>query len=383
MRDPIDVPGFTLQVKYPASIYSLERHEIIPYERFASNVFRDCVQELKERHLPLNVIVSFAPEESTSPAWAINCSVSTKSALSSEFNIETPEMLPCILMVFSHFISPHFRSSCTSQVVSELSEDIQRFFDCCSAGAIAYKRNGLASAIRTTYKSASLDFASVQKCMDDYDILSYLISNHEVAHIYIEQFKERGCSPRDKKAYEYLADLVSAEWMFRRYIYFTPDDTWYREQRGLPSHSHALLANSKWALSGIFNLLVLMAAAGAQRCRGRINFDGGVSHPGGFGRSWLKQSWVIGAIEGEFKTAIGDELWPHINSFWEESIKKVFDSGLVSRDSMWQVVDENEVETISRAVQIADEKKIEEISHGLDFLRSRADTARGMRNKMK
>jgi hypothetical protein len=382
-RNPINVPGYTFEVIYPSSIYSLERHEIIPYERFAADVFRESVHELTERHLPPHLMVSFDPENIEYPAWKINCSVRAKTDSAARFIVETPEMLPCILTIFSHIISPHFRSSTFSTMSSELRDDIQKFFDCCSAAVRAYKDHGLATAIRTAYDVSCLDMARFKECVDDYDMLAYLVSNHEIAHIYIDQFAGKDYSPENKKACEYLADLVSVEWMFRRYIYFTPDNPHYREQRAFSNHAHALVENSKWALAGIFNLLILMAVAGAQRSQGRINFEGGDTHPGGFGRSWLQQAWMIGAIEGVLKNSIGDELWPYIPAFWKDASDKIFQSGLITRTSMWQAVDEQEVEIISLAAKIAEDKKIEEILPGLEFLRTRISDAEKMRSKMK
>lgn len=163
MRDPINVPGCTLKVIYPSSIYSLERHEIIPYERFAADVFRDCVQELTERHLPTHVTVSFDTDDR--PAWAINCSVRAEKA---RFIIETPELLPGMLAIFSHIIFPHFRSAALSDDSLDLRRSIQRFFDSGSAAVRAYKAQGLATAIRTAYEVANLDMISFQNCVDDF-----------------------------------------------------------------------------------------------------------------------------------------------------------------------------------------------------------------------
>lgn len=384
MRQPIELPGFTLDVTYPSSIYSLERHEIIPYERFVADVFRDCVQELTERHLPPHVGVSFDPAKVDCPAWVINCMVRRETAGCKRFIIETPEMLPCLLAIFSHIVSPHFRSPEPPSATSDLKSSLQRFFDCGSAAARAYKSSGLASSIRTAYETAGLRYCDLQNCIDEFDILAYLVANHEVAHIYIEQLTDQATyRPEDRKAYEYLADLVAAEWMFRRYILLTPDDPDYRQYRKLPSHAHALVSNSRWALAGVFSLLILMAAAGAQRSEGRVNLEGGLSHPGGFGRSWLQQAWILGAIEGMLKRDIGDDLWPNVLNFWREASDRVFQSGLITRASTWQVVDESEMHVISRAAQIAEDKKIEELLPGLDFLRSRIATAQEMRSRMK
>ena len=383
MRQPIDVPGFTLEVIYPSSLYSLERHEIVPYERFAADVFRDCVQELTERRLPPRVVVSFSPIKVDYPAWVINCKVRSETTPGTRFIIECPEMLPCMLVLFSHIISPHFRGTEPKDRTLDLRSSVQRFFDCGSAAVRAFKAGGLASAIRTAYEVAHLDMNTIQDCIDDFDILAYLVANHEVAHIYIEQLTDKSTyPPEDRKAFEYLADLVAAEWMFRRYIFFTPDDAHYREHRNFPSHAHALSANAMWAMAGVFNLFVLMATARAQRSGGRVNLDGGLSHPGAFGRFWLQQAWVLGAIEGHLTEDIGGELMPSILGFWREASDKVYQSGLITRASTWQVVDEQEMITISRAAQIAEDKKIEELMPGLDFLRSRIANAQTMRSRM-
>jgi hypothetical protein len=349
-----------------------------------SDVFRECVQELTERHLPPYVKVTFSPRKIVYPAWTINCSVRREPEVSTKFIIEAPELLPCLLVIFAHTVSPHFHSPASSSAASDLSSSLQRFFDCGSAGAREYKANGLASSIRKAYETAGLEFIALQECIDDFDILAYLVANHEVAHIYIEQLTGQEInSSVDRKAYEYLADLVAAEWMFRRYIFLTPDDDEYRKFRSFPSHAHALASNSRWAMTGVFNLLILMAAGSAQNNRGRISLDGGLAHPGGLGRFWLQQAWLLGSIEGMLKEKIGDDLWPTVINYWKEATDKLFQSGLISKAAMWQVVDESEMQTISRAAQLAEDKKIEELLSGIGFLRSRIATAREMRSKMK
>jgi hypothetical protein len=388
MRHPLDLPGYTLEVVYPSSIYSLERHEIVPYERFAADVFRDSVHELTERHLPPHIIVSFSPIKVDYPEWVINCRVSSDLPSSTLFKIECPQMLPCTLALFSHIVAPHFRAIATSGEMHgnspNVSASIQRFIDCISAGVRVFKSNGLASAIRKAYDTANLTMGAFQDCVDDFDTLAYLIANHEVAHIYLEQLTgQSNLSQEDRRAFEYLADLVAAEWLFRRYILFTPNDPYYREQLGVSSHAHALAVNSKWAIASLFSLLVLMGVAGAQRSGGRFNFEGGLIHPGAFGRSWLQQAWILGAIDAHVASDIGDELMPSVRSFWKKAFGMIINNGLVTRASMWQAVDENEMQVIQRAAQIAEDRNIEEISPGLEFLRSRIADAQKMRNRLK
>jgi hypothetical protein len=288
-----------------------------------------------------------------------------------------------MLILFSHIVTPHFRDKEISTQALDIKKSLQFYFDCASAAVRAFKSKGLASAVRAAYLAANIDFATIDDCLDDFDILVYLLANHEVAHIYLGQLTNQSKYPtEDGKAYEYLADLIATEWMCRRYIFLTPNDEHYREQRKFPTHAHALVANSRWALSGIFNFLVLMAVAGMQKNDGHANLSGGLSHPGSFGRSWLQQAWVITAIEGQLKAEIGEELWPLILGFWTEASEKIYKSGLITRASLWQAVDNEEMKTIDRVVQIAIENSIEEIMPGLEFLKSRGESAKLMRSKM-
>jgi hypothetical protein len=384
MRAPIDLPGFTLEVVYPSSIYSLERHENIAYERFAHNVFRESVCALTERHIPPHVVVSFVPVRVEYPAWVINCRVKHEAAAGSRFIVECPEMLPCMLLLFAHIVAPHLgndeRFSSPSDQRTEISAFIQHFIDCASAAVRAFKSHGLASAIRTAHDTSSLDMPAMEMCFDDFDALAYLIANHEVAHIYVEQLTTQSrSSQKDRRAFEYLADLVAAEWLFRRYILLTPDQPAYRERRGFACHADALAVNSKWVISSMVTLLVLMGVAGAQRSGGRFNLESGISHPGAFGRSWLQQEWILGAIEAHIAGELGEDRMSAVMSCWTRALDVIIKCGLVSQSAMWQVVDEKEIETIRRAVEIAEERRIEEILLRLDFLKAQLDDAAQMR----
>lgn len=390
MRPPLDLHGFTSEVVYPASIFSLKRHENMPYERFAFNVFGEAINKLDEHLLPKTLAVEFSPSSPERPAWAINCSVRSEEVTRSNpkrIVIQSPELLPTFLLMFSVCIGKKLFSNegrkFYLQTPKSLSDDIQRFFDSASAVVQAYHSKGHASAIRAGYEFLKIEFDVFSDAMDHFDTLSYLIVNHEVAHIHVGQFSTTAHnSVETSKAFEIITDLVATEWLFRRYVCLTPDTEAYRKRRNLGSHKDAIWANAKWAIDSQLSLLLLMGVAKAQSSGGRFNFDGGLRHPGSFGRYWLQQAWLAGAIEGQFRDLLGNELHQELLKIWEEYFSIICEAGLVSRKSMQQVVDEDDVRIITRAANIAEANNIEDLSLGIHFLRSRAEAAKKVKTKM-
>src|SRR5665213_2130927 len=180
MRPPIDLPGCTCTVIYPAGIFGLERFEQIAYERFASNAFRESVNGLARRSLPVQLSVAF--EESLNyPAWGINCSVSSSGIPRNQFRIHIPELLPTTLAIMAHTLRSIFVNPAA---VISLNGEIQILANHLSLTAGTYKRKGLSSAIRAGFEIASMSHYSLQESADLFDALIYLIVNHEIGHIY-------------------------------------------------------------------------------------------------------------------------------------------------------------------------------------------------------
>jgi len=390
MRPPINLYGFTSEVIYPSSIFSLERHENLPYERFAYNVFREAISALDKNTLPLKLAVEFLSSSEACPGWEVNCSVRAEKSSSGNFDrivIQSPELLPTLLLMFSvcigrHLFSEEGRVLCLKDP-NLLTAHIQRFFDSASSVVRAYRTQGLASAIRTGYEFLGINFSIVDKSIDCFDSLSYLIANHEVAHIHVGQFSVGfGNSKEVSKAFEIIADLVASEWLFRRYIYFTPDTEAYRLNRHFSSHAEAVWSNAKWAIDTQLALLILMGVSGAQASGGRFHFDGGMRHPGSFGRYWLQQAWLFAAIDGYFRKLLGDEAYQRLMTIWKEYFDILCGSGLVSRRALLQVVDDEDVQIISRVADLVESRKIEELRPGVEFLRSRQKDAEAMRSRM-
>ena len=391
MRTPINLPGLTAKVIYPASIFSLERHENIPYERFAYNVFREAISALGEKNLPLEFVVEFPFSTVSYPAWEVNCSVLAEKHSSGSLNkviVQPPELLPTILFIFSACIGQHLfsdtgRDLCVKDP-SLLNGYIQHFFDTASQLVSIYRTQGMASAIRTTYESIGVDFNAAKESFDYFDSLSFLIANHEVAHIYVSQLSLKfDNSKENSKAIEIIADLIASEWFFRRYVYFTPDMESYRESRKFTSHAEAVLANSKWAIETQLALLLLMGVSGAQGAGGRFHFEGGMCYPGSFGRYWLQQAWLFSAIEGELHEILPEEYRKHLTVIWKEYFNILCSSGVLSKRALQQVMDSDDVKIISQVADLVEANKIEELKPGIELLRSREKAAEVMRSQIK
>lgn len=377
MRDPIDLPGFTTEVVYPASIFSLERHENVSYERFAYNVFREAITALQLEGLPVRLIVRFAPSGQL-PAWAINAALRRDPSKPNALTVEIPELLPTMLMLFTKIVSPHFGAADPK----ELRASIQSFADIASSAVRDYRDIGIAGATRRCFTTAEISFPDAFGAMERFDALTFLIANHEVAHIYIGQLKDPP-PPDDKPAFEYLADIVASEWLFRKFIHLTPDSPEYLEMRRVSSRAEALFENCKSCLDSHFSLLILMGLAGSQQSQGRFHLEAGDVHPGGFSRFWIQVHWLLGAIETEISKELGADLYRELDAYFMKTYSTLVESNLISRNSLGQVMDLEEVKQIARAAQIAEDRNIKEVLPGLDFLKSRLNSAAKTRTSMR
>ncbi len=382
--------GFTCEVIYPSFIFLLERYENLPYERFAYNVFREALSALDQKILPAKLVVEFVSSSESCPGWAINCSVRAEECSNSIPNriiVQSPELLPTLLLMFSVCIGRKlFSDKGRVSYVKDpglLISNIQYFFDSGSALVRSYRSEGAASAIRTGYESLGIDMGTVEQSMDHFDTLSYLIANHEVAHIHVGQLSKRfSDSNEPSKAYEIIADLISTEWLFRRYVYLTPDTEGYRTNRHFGSHAEAVWANAKWAIESQLALLILMGASGAQNSGGRFHFDEGINHPGSFIRYWLQQAWLFSAIEGHFGNLLGDSR-QDLTKIWEEYFGILCESGLISRRALRQVIDGQDDETISQVEMLVKTKKIEDLNPWIKkFVDWRKKSIESMKSKI-
>jgi hypothetical protein len=70
-RHPFSSPHLS-RVLYPSALFSLERDEILPYERFAYCILGLAIEVLHDKGLPEDVTVSFGSDEAPFAPWRIN-----------------------------------------------------------------------------------------------------------------------------------------------------------------------------------------------------------------------------------------------------------------------------------------------------------------------
>jgi hypothetical protein len=140
-RRPVVMPH-TSTVTYPSALFSLERDEVLPYERFAYNVLGIAIEALHAKALPERVVIDFSATTVNTPAWLMNVSVTCElgaDAIPIAFRFSIPELVPALIYGYCF--------SCAAQLVegdlAGIRESVQKFLDAASAGVREYKTSGL------------------------------------------------------------------------------------------------------------------------------------------------------------------------------------------------------------------------------------------------
>jgi len=84
-------------VVYPSGLFSLEKDEVYPYERFAYSLLDIAVEVLHHAQLPENIVVDFTQIIPGISPWSLNASVNIDSDGSGNpirFRFMTPELFP-------------------------------------------------------------------------------------------------------------------------------------------------------------------------------------------------------------------------------------------------------------------------------------------------
>jgi|HubBroStandDraft_6_1064221.scaffolds.fasta_scaffold70780_2 hypothetical protein len=257
-RAPIDAPVKS-SVTYPSSVFSLEKDEIYPYERFAYNVLSIGVGALHEKGLPERLNVDFSRVLPKSSPWTINASIRCERGNDNKaeaFHVETPELLPAIVYLFSAVVAPDFFEDWRFESLRAdpelLGRKIHLFADAVNAGVRAYRDNqGMGHAIRASYDFLELGIGDLPGTAHYYDLLTKLMANHEIAHASVGQLQRQpGTKPIERIAFELLADMVGTYWFYRKMIVNTPDTDEYVVWSSC--NSRCLLRCTK---SGVFDAL--------------------------------------------------------------------------------------------------------------------------------
>jgi hypothetical protein len=376
-RRPIDTPHRSTTI-YPSGLFSLERDETFPYERFAHNLLDIAVEALHEKNLPESLTIDFTQLMSGGSPWTINSSVTVipgSGQVPMGFRFVTPELVPAIVYmlvatVVSYLLSRDDVAGVTDNPVA-LVEKLRFFIDGASAGVRAYRERGFGHGIRAAYDHLGLTMEDLQRSMNDYDLLTKQIAYHEVAHAYTEQLtREPYPTLAEKRSFELIADLLAVEWLYRKIIVNTPDTPEYRQFRALNSYADSIFSNSLMLLRSQQALLLLMAVAGSQRTGGRVTVEGGQTHPPGMHRFLLQHVHLYTLIRSNFSTVLTESNFEELERDWDMTMDLLVRSGVLPNQDLRALADVSECDTIELAAHLIEQRDIRELRSVVPLLRS-------------
>jgi hypothetical protein len=383
-RSPVDT-ALPSTVIYPSSLFSLEKDEVFPYERFAYNLLHEAVGALNSKGLAERVVVDFTRLLPGAAPWTINSSIQFERDSGGSpiaFRFVTPELVPSIVYLFTATVAADLLDEERFKRMQGdpriLAKQIHTFVEAANAGVRAYGEHGFARAIRASYDHLDLGIRDLYKCGDHYDWLTKLIVNHEVAHAYVEQITHRpDPSDRERIAFELIADMVACAWFYGKMIRSTPNTAEYREMRGVESQAEAILANSLGALRCQQALLVLMAIAGAQRTGGVASLAGGRTHPAGLQRHMLQHVQLYTLVRSNFASVLSADDFRRMDEDWDLREDVLLGSGVIRAADLAGLLDASEYEAMGIAANLIQELRIVELEQLVPFLRNIRETMAG------
>lgn len=376
-RAPVDTPHNSTVI-YPSTLFSLEKDEIFPYERYAYNVLSVGVDALNARGLSEKLIIDFTQLPTNSSPWTINASVTALFAADGspiEFVFATPELVPAILYMFSAVVGSEFCSDEGFEKIqrnpNSISDQFHSFVSGAGAGVRAYRDRGFGAAVRAAYDHLGLSMTHLRKSSDVYDTLTKQIAYHEVAHAYIQQFtREPRPSQAERVAFELIADLVATEWIYNKMIRNTPDTEEYRAFRQLGSYRETILYNSLLTLRYQELLIMVFAIAGAQAQGGKVTLEGGADHPPGMQRYMLQHLHLYTLIRSNFSPPLLEPDFDQLDHDWDVRMDALVRSGVIPSSDVEGLLQISECDTIELAARLIEELRIPELKKAVPFLNS-------------
>ena len=377
-RKPISTSD-TSTIVYPSGLFSLQKDEIYPYERYAYNLLSIASEAFHKQNLPLRMTVDFTQDGQTVSPWIINASIEhhLEDGRPVAFIFRMPELTPAILYLFTTAIVTDFFDVDKFEEFQKNPETLrQRFQHFGQAVTIAireYRAQGSAHAIRAAYEHLGLTINTLQRSSEDYNLLAMQMAYHEVAHGYLKQVTRKGGTKVEASAFELLADLVAVAWFYNHMIVNTPDTEEYRRFRRLKSHADSIFMNAMLTLRSQQALLILMAVAGAQRSGGAVSLASGEIHPPGMQRFMLQHVMLYTLIASNFGSLLLPEHFEAFQKEWDDNLDTLVRAGVIPLEDIETMLDTRECDTIEAAANLIEELRVPELQRLLPTLRAMRD----------
>jgi hypothetical protein len=359
-------------VIYPSSLFSLEKDEVYPYERFAYNLLDVAIAALNVKGLPERVTLRFSTAECNTSPWSITanvrCELDSATQRPVGYHFSMPELVPAMAYCYCFLVGlPLLKND-----NADFHQRLLNFVHAANAGIQTYKESGIASAIRACYEQLGLTILVLNDVANCYDLLTKLIAFHEVGHCYaLHLTGESDSNVVTRQGSELIADLLATTWLYNKMIRNTPDNAEYRAYRGFSSYSESVFANCLDVQRAQQLLLCFSALAGAQRSGGTLTLARGRhSHPSGHQRYMLQHIHLGTLIESNFSGTLSPEQVAALDDAWYQNMKQLVTSGMIPIVGVESTLDPRECDTFEAAATSIEEKHIEELQPIVPFLRN-------------
>jgi hypothetical protein len=362
-------------VHYPAAIFAMEKHGVFPFERFAYDALRIAPEVLSAASLPTAVTVTFDRDGRRDP-WLLGAWVREDNATGG-VAIEATPFTPSVLLAICHRLarplfdgSGRFDEWCASP--KRLNDELTALGNLVVGAEATCCQRGLGPALEQLRDGGQYTFATLPGTTIYFDSAVQALVNHEAAHAYMRHLERIRASPSDvdRKAFEFMADLVATSWMYRRFVVNTPNTNEYREMRGLSTHTEALRANARTVLEAQLTLLVFAAFAEIIRTRAPATFKGGRSHPHTLIRYQMQQVHFLTLILSNFSEVFAEEHMRNLDDWWENVLLLLARAGLLPLPTESLFTDDAHFAAVRRAGDLAEELQVAELMKAGPFLRN-------------
>lgn len=277
------------KVVYPSVLFNLEKHETYAFERFAYNALSIGVPVLKDR-LDLDEIEI---DLSCDDFIGMNFSIARLQTDDGHIIRASVFSLPILFVVCFHFSDLFLKAEEINLCIEDTTrfvKSVEQFND--NLVKSFEDVNTLDQWISKLYKLFNIKFEDLMsQSANLYDCCTRIIVNHEIAHAYSGQlFFGEYIDKKYSKSFEYVSDLISAEWFYTKQIALTPKSKSYCNMRGLKNYGECLKANYHFGSNTYYVILLFMAICNGLNTDGKLYLVGGMTHPNALSRIILQRS---------------------------------------------------------------------------------------------
>jgi hypothetical protein len=359
-------------IEIPSAVYSLEFHEIFPYNRFAYNTLRIGVEVLHEKKLPESILVSFLEGTTDNRWWKINAGIGnwvTQNGLIHGFRIATSPLTPLLIFGVCHILGPLlFEIEKKKETFADplrFQNEFIKFGNILANSLNTYRDHGLASAIRYFYTKHSISVFDIQESMSLYDSCSGFIANHEIAHAFVGQLASniRHLKSEELQAFELIVDLVATQWLYKKMIVNTPDSHEYRIFRERDSYEDCIVSNAfNLVKSQILNFLFFVLAS-AFNNNGQISLKSGFSHPHTLLRHTVQNIHFTTLISSNWTNIVGETQLEELASYSLKYMGLFINAGFLSRKDFDDCFSQKTAQTLKTVEGLIDEFGVTDLEY--------------------